>query len=141
MISHSVVRSARLIRQFGFRRLFSSSCIQLFQGTNHNYVCLQYLDYSKAHTNFVNLEARAVTERGPSSVPEGARLAGCNVYKNKEDPTALADTEYPDWLWDILDPEAQQRKLDADPELKARREWRAKMRRKIKTDNFLKTMS
>ncbi|KAK9380706.1 mitochondrial 54S ribosomal protein mL54 [Kockiozyma suomiensis] len=117
MISHSVVRSARLIRQFGFRRLFSSSCIQLFQ------------------------EARAVTERGPSSVPEGARLAGCNVYKNKEDPTALADTEYPDWLWDILDPEAQQRKLDADPELKARREWRAKMRRKIKTDNFLKTMS
>ncbi|KAK9466110.1 mitochondrial ribosomal protein L37-domain-containing protein [Lipomyces arxii] len=76
-----------------------------------------------------------------SSVPQGVRLRGCNILKSGQDPVALADEEYPDWLWDLLDPDAQQRKLDADPERKAKKEWRAKMRKKIKTDNFLKSMS
>ncbi|KAK9450607.1 mitochondrial 54S ribosomal protein mL54 [Limtongia smithiae] len=80
------------------------------------------------------------TRRVQSYVVKGTKLKGCNVLKNQEDPEALADEDYPDWLWEILDKDAQQRKLDADPERKAKKEWRAKMRQKIKTSNFLKSM-
>ncbi|KAK7206168.1 mitochondrial ribosomal protein L37-domain-containing protein [Myxozyma melibiosi] len=107
-----------LCRVSELRRQFTSASPLFFQGTSS-----------------------VLSNRVPSSAPEGTRLTGCNVFKNKDEPLALADEEYPDWLWEILDPEAQQKKLDADPERKAKREWRARMRRKIKTDNFLKTMS
>lgn len=38
-----------------------------------------------------------------SSFPEGAPLKGLNYFKNKQDPVALADSEYPSWLWTVLD--------------------------------------
>ncbi|KAF2626900.1 hypothetical protein BU25DRAFT_431906 [Macroventuria anomochaeta] len=37
-----------------------------------------------------------------SSVPAGTPLKGLNFEKNKSDPVALADDEYPAWLWTIL---------------------------------------
>lgn len=37
-----------------------------------------------------------------SSVPAGTPLKGLNFEKNKQDPVALADDEYPAWLWTIL---------------------------------------
>ncbi|KAH6637885.1 mitochondrial ribosomal protein L37-domain-containing protein [Boeremia exigua] len=37
-----------------------------------------------------------------SSVPAGTALKGLNFEKNKQDPIALADDEYPAWLWTIL---------------------------------------
>lgn len=30
-------------------------------------------------------------------------LKGLNFYKDKQDPVALADEEYPAWLWKVLD--------------------------------------
>ncbi|KAK9455160.1 mitochondrial ribosomal protein L37-domain-containing protein [Dipodascopsis uninucleata] len=79
-------------------------------------------------------------EKIVSSVPAGTRLRGCGILNGGNDPEALADDQYPDWLWELLDDEAQQRRLEADPERKARKEWRKKMRQKIKTDNFLRSM-
>ncbi|KAM0718503.1 hypothetical protein Q7P37_005573 [Cladosporium fusiforme] len=38
-----------------------------------------------------------------SSVPAGTPLKGLNFYKDKQDPVALADDEYPAWLWRVLD--------------------------------------
>jgi hypothetical protein len=38
-----------------------------------------------------------------SSVPAGTVLKGLNFYKDKQDPVALADEEYPAWLWRVLD--------------------------------------
>ncbi|PVI08198.1 hypothetical protein DM02DRAFT_501851, partial [Periconia macrospinosa] len=38
-----------------------------------------------------------------SSVPAGTPLKGLNFFKDKSDPVAMADEEYPDWLWTILD--------------------------------------
>lgn len=38
-----------------------------------------------------------------SSIAAGTPLKGLNFEKNKQDPVALADEEYPDWLWTILD--------------------------------------
>ena len=30
-------------------------------------------------------------------------LKGLNFYKDKQDPVAMADEEYPAWLWRVLD--------------------------------------
>lgn len=30
-------------------------------------------------------------------------LKGLNFYKDKQDPVAMADDEYPAWLWGVLD--------------------------------------
>lgn len=38
-----------------------------------------------------------------SSVIAGTPLKGLNYFKNKDDPLALEDHEYPDWLWTVLD--------------------------------------
>lgn len=37
-----------------------------------------------------------------SSITAGTPLKGLNFEKNKQDPVALADEEYPAWLWTIL---------------------------------------
>ncbi|KAI1176894.1 putative NADH-ubiquinone oxidoreductase 12 kDa subunit, mitochondrial [Nemania sp. FL0916] len=38
-----------------------------------------------------------------SSCPPGTPLAGLNYFKNQNDPVALPDNEYPEWLWRCLD--------------------------------------
>lgn len=38
-----------------------------------------------------------------SSVPAGTPLKGLNFLKDKPDPVALPDEEYPEWLWGILE--------------------------------------
>lgn len=37
-----------------------------------------------------------------SSVPAGAPLKGLNYFKGKEDPVAMEDRQYPEWLWSVL---------------------------------------
>src|SRR6202000_2030635 len=37
-----------------------------------------------------------------SSAPAGTVLKGLNFMKNKQDPIALEDEEYPAWLWGVL---------------------------------------
>lgn len=41
-------------------------------------------------------------ERPPSSCPAGTKMNGLNYFKNKPDVFAKEDSEYPDWLWDLL---------------------------------------
>lgn len=43
------------------------------------------------------------TQRQPSSCPAGTKLNGLNYVKNKPDVYAMEDSEYPEWLWGILD--------------------------------------
>jgi large subunit ribosomal protein L54 len=38
-----------------------------------------------------------------SSAPAGTPLKGINYLKNAEDPIALEEHEYPEWLWRCLD--------------------------------------
>ncbi|KAI9105960.1 mitochondrial ribosomal protein L37-domain-containing protein [Phlyctochytrium arcticum] len=40
----------------------------------------------------------------PSTCPEGTVLKNLNIYKDGKDPVALADSQYPAWLWDLLKP-------------------------------------
>ncbi|KAI9809082.1 MAG: hypothetical protein M1825_002371 [Sarcosagium campestre] len=41
-----------------------------------------------------------------STVAAGTTLKGINYFKNKPDPIALEDSEYPDWLWTCLESKA-----------------------------------
>ena len=41
--------------------------------------------------------------RPPSSVPAGTPLRGLGYIKGQEGPVAKEDSEYPDWLWGLLD--------------------------------------
>lgn len=71
-----------------------------------------------------------------SFVKAGTKLKGCNVRKNGSDPIAMEDHEYPGWLWQLLDPAAQQAKLEADPMLAMKKAKRQANRKKIKNHNF-----
>jgi hypothetical protein len=46
-----------------------------------------------------------------SSIAAGTPLKGLNFLKDRGDPVALADDEYPSWLWTILD--RQEKKAEA----------------------------
>ncbi|EFQ86859.1 hypothetical protein CFE70_001083 [Pyrenophora teres f. teres 0-1] len=46
-----------------------------------------------------------------SSIPAGQPLKGLNFLKDRQDPVALPDDEYPPWLWTILD--RQEKKAEA----------------------------
>ncbi|CAN6674862.1 large ribosomal subunit protein mL54 [Trichomonascus vanleenenianus] len=76
-----------------------------------------------------------------SIAPAGTVLKGINVRKNGEDPVALPEDQYPDWLWEVLDENVKTQKLEANPEKKAALERRQANREKIKSNNFLRSMS
>jgi len=55
-----------------------------------------------------------------SSVPAGTPLKGLNYFKNKSDPIAMEDHEYPAWLWEVLTEKkagAGDEKEEIDPRL------------------------
>lgn len=61
---------------------------------------------SPAPSRHVNLPIQPEQSKKPavvqSSVPAGTVLKGLNFMKNKQDPVALEDHEYPAWLWGAL---------------------------------------
>jgi large subunit ribosomal protein L54 len=45
----------------------------------------------------------STTTSSRSICPEGTVLTGLNYIKGGQDPVALKDEEYPEWLWSCLD--------------------------------------
>ncbi|KAI9374744.1 mitochondrial ribosomal protein L37-domain-containing protein [Aspergillus egyptiacus] len=70
-------------------------------------------------------------ERPVSSCPAGTVLDGINYFKNKPDLVALEDSEYPDWLWTLLDnPKKEVKTGGVDPNTlnkKQRKRYERKM--------------
>lgn len=54
----------------------------------------------KTDPSFSTKKKEVITLR--SSVPAGTVLKGLNFHKDKSDPIAMEDSEYPDWLWTVL---------------------------------------
>lgn len=54
--------------------------------------------------------SKPVVERPPSSCVVGTKMNGLNYFKNKPDVFAKEDSEYPDWLWDLLGDSSKQAK-------------------------------
>lgn len=75
-----------------------------------------------------------------SSVPAGTVL-NLKIRKNGDEPVALEDSEYPEWLWDTLDKEKMEKDLKEQDPMK----WRKKQinkanTAKIKNNNFISQM-
>ncbi|KAI9492786.1 mitochondrial ribosomal protein L37-domain-containing protein [Zychaea mexicana] len=80
-------------------------------------------------------DAKPAAARTASSVPKGQTLTGINFLKEGKDPVALDDSEYPDWLWDLLDEKKQKQKTTKPTN---RTYHRKKNRDAIKAMNFMK---
>ncbi|KAI8330353.1 mitochondrial ribosomal protein L37-domain-containing protein [Chlamydoabsidia padenii] len=76
-----------------------------------------------------------VQPRKPSSTPAGVTLKGISFLKDGKDPVALEDTEYPMWLWDLLDEKKQKQKTTKPNH---RQFHRKQNRDAIKLSNFMK---
>lgn len=75
-----------------------------------------------------------------SSVPAGTVL-NLKIRKNGDEPVALEDSEYPEWLWDTLDKEKMEKDLKEQDLMR----WRKKQinkanTAKIKNNNFISQM-
>ncbi|KAJ5296705.1 uncharacterized protein N7443_007598 [Penicillium atrosanguineum] len=58
----------------------------------------------------------------PLSTPEGTKMNGLNYFRNKPEVLAKEDSEYPEWLWDLLGDSSKQSKTDkggVDPSIAA----------------------
>ncbi|KAK1138643.1 hypothetical protein N8T08_002138 [Aspergillus melleus] len=67
-----------------------------------------------------------------SSCPAGSMLHGLNYFKNKPNVVAREDSEYPDWLWTLLDDSKKSKKSEGgvDPSTlnkKQRKRYEKKM--------------
>jgi hypothetical protein len=81
------------------------------------------------------IETNITPPRKPSSVAAGVELKGINFLKDGKDPVALEDSEYPMWLWDLLDEKKQKQKTTKPVN---RQFHRKKNRDAIKLSNFMK---
>ncbi|KAG1473783.1 hypothetical protein G6F56_000749 [Rhizopus delemar] len=70
-----------------------------------------------------------------SSAPKGTVLKGIQFLKDKPEPIALDDSEYPEWLWNLLD----EKKMKQKTSKPANRQYHRKQNREaIKASNFMK---
>lgn len=104
---------------------------------------VSFLRYSSTQSTLTT-PPPAATQSKPKFVsiaPAGTKLKGLNILKGQDPVVALPDEEYPAWLWDVLDKNAQKARLEADPMRAAQNERRNANRKKIKENNFLAAMS
>ncbi|WVR04656.1 hypothetical protein IAU60_001667 [Kwoniella sp. DSM 27419] len=86
-----------------------------------------------------------------SSCPPGTTLTGLSILKDKPDPVALPDDQYPAWLWTLLSDTSKAHKA-AENEVELHKEGEAGFdvekekkklknlnREKIKASNYLKS--
>lgn len=78
----------------------------------------------------------AKTLQVKSSCPAGTPL-NLDIKKGGKNPVALDDSEYPEWLWTVLEKEAQEKKLAEDPMKMRKVEIRKRSRANMKQNNFL----
>ncbi|GEQ69131.1 hypothetical protein JCM33374_g2802 [Metschnikowia sp. JCM 33374] len=77
----------------------------------------------------------------PKSSCAPGTVLNLKVRKNGDEPVALEDHEYPEWLWDILDKSKSEAELKEQNPMKWRKKQNAKRNTaKIKNNNFLSQM-
>ncbi|WRT64743.1 uncharacterized protein IL334_001677 [Kwoniella shivajii] len=86
-----------------------------------------------------------------SSVPAGTTLTGLSILKDKPDPVALEDDQYPPWLWNLLEDTSKAHKVaennvelhkegqEGFDVIKEKRKLKNLNRDKIKASNYLKS--
>lgn len=83
--------------------------------------------------------AKHLTLVGPSACPKDTVMPGLNWLKGQEPVVALADDEYPPWLWTILEPRKYSKEEMQPGEKGHQAKLRTERRAKIRLSNFMKT--
>ncbi|CDO95281.1 unnamed protein product [Kluyveromyces dobzhanskii CBS 2104] len=91
---------------------------------------------SRVLLNKVETKASSQAAKIVSSCAAGTVL-NLQIKKSGKEPVALESHEYPDWLWTVLDAQAQAEKLASDPIKLRRKQLRIANRANIKQNNFL----
>lgn len=83
----------------------------------------------------------ATSTRLSQSSCKAGTVLNLKIRKSGNEPVALEDSEYPEWLWDMLNKEKKEQDLKAGDIMK----WRKKQLNKantakIKNNNFLSQM-
>ncbi|WWC86878.1 uncharacterized protein L201_001757 [Kwoniella dendrophila CBS 6074] len=98
-----------------------------------------------------SVKPKSKSSKVVSSVPAGTTLTGLSILKDKSDPVALEDDQYPPWLWTLLEDTSKAHKLaENQVELskegeqsfdvnKEKRKLKNLNREKIKASNYLKS--
>lgn len=88
-----------------------------------------------------NLSSSFIRFNAPKSSTAAGTVLNLKVRKSGDEPVALEDHEYPDWLWTILDKSLTEAQLKNEDPMKWRRKQNAKRTTsKIKNNNFLSQM-
>lgn len=66
-------------------------------------------------------------------------MPGLNYLKDQPAVVALADAEYPEWLWKVLDPKEFSAEEQGPGGAAERYQLRRENKEKIKAQNFMKT--
>lgn len=62
-----------------------------------------------------DLKPKSIKAIPVSSVPAGTALKGLSYIKGRDDPIALPESEYPEWLWEVLEvKKSEEENLDGD---------------------------
>ena len=75
---------------------------------------------SAPKTNIINISKKFNSTTGTSICPAGT-LLNLKIKNKQEEPVALEDSEYPDWLWTITEEVKLKPGMTAEEELKARK--------------------
>ncbi|TFA98480.1 hypothetical protein CCMA1212_009684 [Trichoderma ghanense] len=79
------------------RHTFSSSSLRFYSAAAEPQLSTPATDAGDAS------KPSSTTTSSRSICPEGTVLTGLNYTKGGQDPVALKDEEYPEWLWSCLD--------------------------------------
>lgn len=79
------------------RHAFSSSSLRFYSAAEPQ------LSTPATDAGDASKPGSATTTSSRSICPEGTVLTGLNYIKGGQDPVALKDEEYPEWLWSCLD--------------------------------------
>ncbi|KAL3417513.1 54S ribosomal protein L37, mitochondrial [Phlyctema vagabunda] len=85
-------------------------------------------------------KAKSKTVLPVSKTPAGVPLKGLNYLKGRDDPVALPEEEYPEWLWHCLDVKKSEGALDesmGDEFSKSKKQRRVAAKRKAKMEAAL----
>mmetsp|Transcript_4060 Transcript_4060/g.6673 ORF Transcript_4060/g.6673 Transcript_4060/m.6673 type:complete len:119 (+) Transcript_4060:110-466(+) len=85
-------------------------------------------------------------DKGPRRTGElsTTHATGCALMKGVQDPELKPDSEYPDWLWTLLEPAPSAKELAGQYQGQGlsvdqlQRLWRLKNKERIKENNFMR---
>ena len=105
MICSNCLRT-RFSLRFGVHFQTPLSTIRLFSGTGATYNPAQPPPATPVFTTPLSKptpKARAAVALPISFCAAGTKLKGLNYLKGRDDPVALPEEDYPEWLWRCLD--------------------------------------